>query len=160
MSHKDYTSNVIPVSSVEVNKKDYPDYSNFFTTGNWPSSNWWSVFEDKQLAQLIEIALHNNPSLKSAESKYRAAYQEALVVRSKLFPTLDAGFSDQAEKWSKNGNLIIPGIPLTNNLINNIGLNFNYEFDFWGKNRKTYEAMLGRANANLAEKKQADLMIS
>ncbi|MBI5274084.1 MAG: efflux transporter outer membrane subunit, partial [Chlamydiales bacterium] len=107
-----------------------------------------------------ELALHNNPSLKSAESKYRAAYQQALVVRSKLFPTLDAGFSDQAEKWSKNGNLVIPGVPLTNNLINNLGLNFNYEFDFWGKNRKAYEAMLGRANAELAEKKQADLIVS
>ena len=40
------------------------------------------------------------------------------------------------------------------------GLNFSYEFDFWGKYRMLFDAALGRTVAMAAEKMQAELILT
>ncbi len=157
MSVKDYTTDV-PLLDQTI---CVDDSSSLFKVDEnaLKDPKWWTLFQDPKLSTLIEVGLKNNPSLQSATSKWKAAYQEALVAKSNLFPSVNFGFSDQYQHWSQNGDLVIPGIPLTNNLIN-LGLSFSYELDFFQKNKNLFQAFLGRAGSILAEKKQADLLVS
>jgi len=158
MSVKEYTTDLSPMDQTTCLEEDSsPLFS--IDENALKDSKWWKIFQDEKLNALIEAGLEQNPSLLSATSKWKAVYQEALVARSALLPSLGFGFYDLYQHWSQNGNLVLPGIPLTNNLIN-LGLNFSYELDFFQKNKNIFQAFLGKAGSVLAEKKQADLMIS
>src|SRR5580700_3364673 len=60
----------------------------FFETGNWPSEQWWEMFDDPQLNMLIERALKENFTLKQAHEQVEYSYQLAKKQRSKLLPEL------------------------------------------------------------------------
>ena len=142
--------------------------TSFFAKGEWPSEKWWEMFQDPQLNQLIERALSQNFSLKEAHAKVETAYQLAKKQRARLLPDLSGNYVEQWQYLSKYGfdRDFFPmppgaaqGIPHTLNLID-LTLNFSYEFDFWGKNRDLFRAALGRAQADVAEEKQARLLIA
>jgi len=140
--------------------------SSQFSSGEWPSREWWEIFTDEQLSHLIHTAIQNNPALKKVEAKLQFAEQEAKKVRASLFPHVGADYGENWQYFSKNGFVrdfypIPSGVTLPSS-VNQIDLtlNFFYEFDFWGKNRKMYRAALGLAKAELAERIQAELTIS
>lgn len=138
----------------------------FFEKGNWPSETWWEMFEDPQLNRLIERALQENFTLKQAHERVKYSYQLAKKQRSKLLPELSGNYVEQWQYLSKYGFdrdfFPLPpatdvDIPHTLNLID-LTVNFDYELDFWGKNRNLFRAALGAAWAELAEEKQAQLI--
>ncbi len=130
--------------------------------GGWPDRDWWKGFEDPTLSSLIESALEFSPTLLKAESNLKSAYQVALQVKSKLFPTVAFDADDNWQHVSRYGVLrgFIPQVypPVLNET--KLGLNFNYEFDFWGKNRALFKAALGQADAEFAERLQAELVLT
>jgi NodT family efflux transporter outer membrane factor (OMF) lipoprotein len=135
--------------------------SGFFTLGQWPKEQWWEIFHLDELSSLIAEALGNNPTLQSTKQRVEFARQTAKVVRSKLFPLL---FFDADETWeylSHNGlyRAFNPKIPINANLVD-LTLSFQYEFDFWGKNRHLFHAALGERRAQEAEDADAELIIS
>ena len=139
-----------------------------FKQGQWPDEKWWEMFEDPQLSRLITTALESNFTLKIAHERVESAYQLAKISRSKLFPHLNGNYTEQWQYLSKYGFdrdfFPVPSeskmqIPHTLNLID-LTLNFNYELDFWGKNRNLFYAALGSARAEAAEERQAQLIIT
>jgi NodT family efflux transporter outer membrane factor (OMF) lipoprotein len=138
----------------------------FFEIGGWPSERWWEMFEDPQLNELIELAFKESPTLQKALAKVAEAEQEARKERAALFPRLNLEYLEQWNYFSKNGfdrsffptPPGAPPIPPTDNQID-LTLNFNYEIDFFGKNRNLYKAALNKARAQRAEAKQATLML-
>jgi NodT family efflux transporter outer membrane factor (OMF) lipoprotein len=139
----------------------------FFEEGGWPTERWWEMFEDPQLNDLIEIALKESPSINKALALVAKAEQEARKERAALFPTLDFEYEEQWQYFSKNGfersffpiPLGSPPIRATDNQID-LSLYFNYEIDFFGRNRNLFKAALGRARAERAEAKQATLILT
>ncbi len=139
----------------------------FFEQGGWPSERWWEMFDDPQLNHLVELALRESPTLNKALAKLAEAEQQAKKERSRLFPELDFDYVEQWQYFSKNGfeRAFFPipptaqQIPATDNQID-LGLNFNYEIDFFGRNRNLYKADLDRARAERAEAKQATLILT
>ncbi|HET7441622.1 MAG TPA: efflux transporter outer membrane subunit [Terriglobales bacterium] len=102
---------------------------------------WWEVFQDQQLQQLITTALQQNYDVRRAGTRILQAQASLGITRSQQFPTIagQAGAIDERAARSK----VIP--PIETNA-NQVGLNFNWELDFWGKFRRETEA----ARANLA----------
>lgn len=138
----------------------------FFEEGGWPSEKWWEMFEDSELNSLIEQAIAKNPTIQQALARVSYAEEEAKKQRSFLFPHLSADFQEDWEYFSKNGFVrsfypTMPNfaIPETVNQLD-LTLNFNYEIDFFGKNRNLFRAALGYARAAQVEAKQATLIIS
>ncbi len=137
-----------------------------FVEGDWPTEEWWEMFEDAQLTALMEMALESNPTLQQAIAKVDEFRQEAKAARSALFPELDANYEENWAYFSKNGFVrsfypTMPGVivPATTNQLD-LTLNFQYEIDFWGKNRNLYRAALGLAKAQIAEAYQARLIVT
>ena len=139
----------------------------FFEVGGWPTERWWEMFEDPQLNELIELSFKESPTLYKALAKVDEVEALARVKKAALFPTLSLEYLEQWNYFSKNGFdrsffPIPPGsppIPATDNQID-LTLNFNYEIDFFGKNRNLYKAALNEARSQRAEAKQAILILT
>lgn len=97
--------------------------------------NWWELFEDLQLQELIEIALSENKDLGIALSRIEEAYAALTITRSDQFPTLDASGSGGRGKISEEIN---PNARTDYNFL--ASLDLFYEIDFWGKFRRATEA--------------------
>lgn len=137
-----------------------------FDRGGWPKNTWWEMFGDPQLNDLIEMALENSPTLKEAAAKVEFSKQMAKKQRSSLFPKVDLDYAEEWQYFSENGFVrsfypVLPGVtvPATVNQID-LTLNFSYEFDFWGKNRKRFQSALGEMRTMRAEKAQAELVLT
>jgi NodT family efflux transporter outer membrane factor (OMF) lipoprotein len=136
-----------------------PDGAGVFERGAWPRSDWWSMFGDPKLDALVARALSGNPGLHAAEARVRAARAYADAVRSQLYPTLDANASAAREQFTGNG--VYPP-PFSGAWVNEgrVTLDFNYEFDFWGKYRDAFAAALGEAGAAQADEATARLVLA
>jgi NodT family efflux transporter outer membrane factor (OMF) lipoprotein len=104
---------------------------------------WWQLFHDAQLDALIQRAIQANLDLRMAQARVREARAQAGVVRSALFPSVDAsgdysrlrvsehtpdGFVARAAGQSFEQNLF------------NAGLDMNWEIDVFGGNRRALES--------------------
>jgi len=130
-----------------------------FAPADWPRADWWSMFGDPKLDALVEQALAGNPSLRAAEARVRTARALADVARSALYPTVDLNASVARQRFSEND--IYPP-PFAGSWVNTgrITLDFNYEFDFWGKYRDQLAAALGEARATAADAAAARLVLA
>lgn len=135
--------------------------SGYFTIGDWPQDDWWSIFQSPQLNDLIQEALLSNPSIDAINEKVEQAHQAVIIARSKLFPWIALDAAYDWEYLSKNGlyRALNPKLPLNTNLYD-LKLTLSYELDLWGKNRQNVLAALGRQMAQEAESAQVKLMIT
>ena len=86
--------------------------------------NWLSNFNDKELLDIVNIALNNNFELKQLGFDVKIKQQELIATNSLLFPSLDFGINT-----SKDGE--IGGSSDSTSL--NASLDLSYEVDLWGK---------------------------
>ena len=129
------------------------------TSAAWPREDWWSTFGDPKLDALVQQALHGNPSLRAAEARVRSARALTDAAGASLYPSVGLEASATRQRLSRND--IYPP-PFGGSWVNQgrIALDFNYEFDFWGKHRAELEGALGEARAVLADAAQARLVLA
>jgi len=157
----------VPDLGSAPNPKDLASYasSNSLTAPSaaWPSDGWWSAYADPQLTALIEAALAGSPTLAQARAriaKAEAAYGEA---HAKQLPTLEADGSLSEVKESLNQGFpaqFAQFLPRGYNSSGYLALKFDYEFDFWGKNRAAVAAAASEVRAAQAEAAEARLALS
>jgi len=126
---------------------------------NQANNHWWQQFHDPQLNQLINTALTDSPTLLIAEARVRQAQYLAAEVDSALWPSLDFNGYVQRQRFSEFGLAPPPFNGKTFN-IGTLALNFNYEFDFWGKNRQALKARINSEIATEAELAQSQLVLA
>lgn len=160
MGQKEKIANIQGPQDIEKSIQTGLD-SGFFTQGNWPKETWWEDFRSEVLNCWIEEGFSHNPSLQSVQSRINAARQKTKVTQSKLFPFLFFNGDDNIAYFSKNGlsHAYNPSLPLHGYEVD-LSLAFEYEFDFWGKNRNLFKATLGELKAQEAEFAQAKLILS
>lgn len=140
-----------------------------FVQAEYLPENWWTLFCDDQLDNLIQTAFTHNPTLQIAQANIELAAADAATVRSTLFPSLTWGGDISRQKFSETG--IIPfgqnsqstpggsGLPATGGQAGipvyftqyETELILNYDFDLWGKNRSTLAAAAGEVQAAIAD---------
>ncbi len=110
------------------------------------AADWWKRYGDAQLDALMAEALAGSPSLGIVRARVEQARALADNAHLALTPTLAGSVESSRERLS--GNSIYPP-PLGGAWIwqNQAMLDFTHEFDFWGRNRKSYEAALGQVKA-------------
>ena len=99
---------------------------------------WWDLFHDPQLQELVRVALEENRDLRVAIARVDEARARLGEVRSGLFPQVN-GVARGAR-----GNTVdqfIPGIGVQDNFF--LGVTASYEIDLWGKFRRSTEAARG-----------------
>jgi NodT family efflux transporter outer membrane factor (OMF) lipoprotein len=124
------------------------------------SSDWWRMYHDDKLTQLIEESQKANQSIAAAEAAYRLALAIVQANTAALFPVIGAELSGtrSGTPASAGGRLAgtsgssatgssIPGV--SNNFI--AGVSASWELDLWGAIRRQIEAAKGTAEATDAQ---------
>lgn len=102
---------------------------------------WWEQFNDPVLNELILTAVANNYDLKIAIARVDQYYGRLGVVRSDLYPHLDANLSGYRQELSlKTSPPLLPQFRYANTYSSI--LNAAYEVDIWGRIHSAADAAL------------------
>jgi outer membrane protein, multidrug efflux system len=100
---------------------------------------WWDQFQDPVLSHLVRTAIENNTDLKIAAANVDRAFAQYGIVRSALFPEIDAQASVARERFSGNGpQNVAGGVGVVN--IYDVNVAASYELDVWGRLRRATES--------------------
>lgn len=130
---------------------------------------WWTLFNDPQLAQMIQTTFERNPTLQAARANIMLANYAADRVRAALYPNLlwtaDVSFQKLSETGlAQFGMVDAPvtggkgGIPVYFTQPET-ALELTYDFDLWGKNRNRWRAAIGEVRARVADEAFARLRL-
>lgn len=103
---------------------------------------WWGLFKDKELQELIRRGLLENKDLRLAVARVKEARAQVGVTRSNQFPTLvgNAGaFGNQASGAVAQQFGGPPGLGDTSTQFRAV-IDLAFEVDIWGKLRRSTEA--------------------
>ncbi|MDJ0979693.1 MAG: efflux transporter outer membrane subunit [Erythrobacter sp.] len=120
---------------------------------------WWNKFDDPRLAELIEQALRNSPSLAEARARLTEARANRDIVRGGQGPQLSVAGSVTENQLSEDGQIPagdIPGFEPGFSLFD-LGFDSSWEIDFWGRNTRDREAAEARIEA--AEARLHDTLV-
>lgn len=100
---------------------------------------WWTLFNDTILNELVDLALRQNADLRSAVARVEQADAAAREAGASLFPNVDAQaagsnthLSEKTATWSVNS----PEVLRARSAV----LSLSYELDVWGRVRRSNEA--------------------
>lgn len=120
-------------------------------------SNWWEIFEDESLNELIKIAILNNHDLKIACERMEEARAFYRIKRADIFPKVDA--TAAAIRAGVTKNLTLTSL-MPNKTFNffDVGFDAVWEVDIFGKLRKEKEAAYH--NIEAAREMMRDVYVS
>ncbi len=126
----------------------------------WPNERWWEKYNDPQLNQLITEGLVDSPDLKVAQARLRRSEAQSQSVGSVLYPQFSANGTVFGQEASTNYLVPSPFTPQGWYSYGQATLNFNWEIDFWGKNRAALSAAVSESQVRRAELAQARLILT
>lgn len=126
----------------------------------WPADHWWTKYNDPQLNQLMEEGLADAPDLKAAQARLRRSESMSQSIGSVLYPQLTANGTVFGQEVSTNYIVPAPYTPQGWYSYGQATLNFNWEIDFWGKNRAALATAVSESQARRAEVAQARLILT
>lgn len=146
-------------------KEAFSDSS--FIPSSWINENWWEMFQDVQLNQIVEIAFENNPNLQMAVERVSLAHSAAKQNFAPLLPSAEATFEEFLAGFNWNQRGLHPDIgvlpdtivPKWINVLSTL-INFRWNLDLWGKQKKLYQAAIDETKVQMAEAAYTKLMLS
>jgi multidrug efflux system outer membrane protein len=129
------------------------------TRAGWPASDWWRDYHDSQLDRLIALAMAGSPDLAQARSRVQNAEQSVRLAAAQAGLSINGSAQITRQRLSEYG--MIPPRFLGFTWYNqaDLGVQFQYDFDWWGKQRATIEAALDQAHAAAAQRSEAALTL-
>src|SRR5713101_4352902 len=100
------------------------------------NEEWWDVYQDPVLANLIHTALQQNYDVRIAASRVLEAQAQLGITRSNQFPSASVGASIYSQQNAKTSNQFPPYQVNAGQL----NLSVIWNLDFWGKYRRQTEA--------------------
>lgn len=146
-----------------------PDYevpefempSHYKGSGKWQGTrpqahadrgNWWKIFNDGQLNELMKELNANNQDIKVAEFRYREADSLIRSVHGTLLPQVDAGLGFSADQS-------LPSRGASGSIKNKYALDgkASWDTDLWGRIRRQEESARADAESYAADTASARL---
>ncbi|RZA23651.1 MAG: hypothetical protein EOP02_14610, partial [Proteobacteria bacterium] len=127
--------------------------------GAWPSLDWATRIGGAPLQALVDEAMAGNPGLQVAAARIASARAAVEASGANRLPTVGAGLSSTYQRYTETG-LIPPPLAGEYKADTQLALNFNYEFDFWGRHEAELRAALSQGRAAEAEQYSARLMLT
>jgi multidrug efflux system outer membrane protein len=114
------------------------------------AAEWWRLYHDNELTQLIAKANESNQNLRQAVARVDQARALARVAASFLLPTVTADPSYTRVHTSANQPSVLTGAASGSSATYNdwqIPFDLAYEIDVWGRVRRSVEASAAQATA-------------
>jgi NodT family efflux transporter outer membrane factor (OMF) lipoprotein len=111
-----------------------------FIPGRDIPSQWWTLFQSKNLDDLIRRALADSPTLAASQAAMREAKENRLAQLGALFPSIDANFSGNRSKFT-GASFGEPNAPGTTFTLYNASVSLSYTLDLFGGTRRGLEEL-------------------
>ena len=121
-------------------------------------NEWWKLYQDEVLDELIKKAIENNSDIKIAVARIEEADGYLREVGAALFPQVNIDSSASRYKVTQLGSTPLLGISPTRSNYN-IKLGTTFELDFWGKLRRAQESAKAEALGSRFAKDTVDLSL-
>jgi multidrug efflux pump len=133
-----------------------------------PKGNWWEVYGDPVLNQLVEQVKVSNQNVIAAEAQYREALALVSGARSQFFPQITANVSstrsqnaltaEVAGAGTTTGGTTQATVPAQTRTSDRVSLSAAWELDVWGRIRRQVESQ--KAAAVASESDLANALLS
>lgn len=124
------------------------------------SVQWWKIYADPLLDQLVEEAFAHNANLALAVARVDEARALAGFARSEIFPSLSAGVDRSRTQSSLRTNTPLPSGTERKTDSYSAGLNVNFELDLWGRLRAASSAARAELLATQAARETVSLAVA
>ncbi len=121
------------------------------------TKEWWKHYQDEKLNELVVLSLKNNTDIQLAVARIEEADAAMREVGASLFPEINGSARATRSKVTELGAFPVFISPIRNNYT--IGVNTNYEIDFWGRIRRAKEAATATALASRFSKETVELSL-
>jgi len=101
--------------------------------------NWWTLFNDAILNDLVDQALSSNASLRQAVARVEQADAVAREAGASFFPQIDGSAGISNTKASTKTATYVASQPQIRHA-RSVGLSTSFELDVWGRIRRANEA--------------------
>lgn len=125
----------------------------------WPDAQWWKQYNDPQLDQLIALAMKDSPDIAQAQSRLASAQQNIRAATAQAGLSVNGSAQVERQRLSETGLIPPQFLGFTWYNQGDIGVQAQYDFDFWGKKRNTIEAAVDQAHAAEAQHSAAAITI-
>jgi len=107
--------------------------------------DWWMLYDDPVLNQLIASTLERNADIRLAVARIEEADANLREANAAFLPEID--LSGNANRTRSSTTMAVPvpaGVPATRSDIR-LALSTSFELDFWGRLRRTAESLRAQA---------------
>jgi NodT family efflux transporter outer membrane factor (OMF) lipoprotein len=122
-----------------------------------PRGNWWEIYGDNELNDLVAQVEISNQNVLAAAAQYRQVLALLGVAQSGYFPTVSGSLSDnraQGTSSSTTGtSTVVPGTPIRNTT--RLSFSASWEADIWGQIGRNVESNEASAQASSADLRAA-----
>jgi len=104
-------------------------------------SDWWKLYNDPKLDELVAAALERNADIRLAVARIEEADANLRVANAAFLPEIDVGAN--ANRTRSSTTMVLPpppGVPVVRNDVR-IALSSSFELDFWGRLRRAVESV-------------------
>ncbi|MGE5522888.1 MAG: efflux transporter outer membrane subunit [Rhodospirillaceae bacterium] len=119
--------------------------------------DWWTVFGDPVLNDLLKQVSVSNQTLAAAEAQYRQARALAQGARAQFFPLITADLNVGRSQAARTGTSTTAGRGAINT--HSTSLDATWEPDIWGRVRRLVEANVADAQASAGDVEAAKLSL-
>ena len=104
-------------------------------------SDWWKLYNDPKLDELVAAALERNADIRLAVARIEEADANLRAARAAFLPEIDLTGAANRQGISTRTAVPVPlGIPATRNNVR-LALSTSFELDFWGHLRRDVESV-------------------
>lgn len=123
-------------------------------------SDWWRLFGDPVLDDLVDTALEGNTDIEQAVARIEEADANLRAVNSALFPQIN--LLGDSTRTAYSNQVVLPAPAGTPSVRNDLQLTLSssFEIDFWGKLRRATEAARAQALSTRYAKEVVTLSIA
>lgn len=129
------------------------------TATGWPATDWWRGYDDRQLDDLMALALRQSPDLAQAQSRVDTASASVKLAAAQAGLSINGSAQVARQRMSDHG--LMPPKLLGFSWYNqaDLGVQFQYDFDWWGKKRAAIDSAIDQTHAAEAQRAAAALTI-
>jgi multidrug efflux system outer membrane protein len=125
--------------------QSYPDAPSGQGAGAPLRADWWTLYGDARLDELVATALEKNSDIRLAVARIEEADANLRAANAAFLPEIDVGAAPSRTRFSQNVAVPAPApFPAVRNDIR-VAASTSFELDFWGKLRRAAESVRAQA---------------
>jgi len=134
-----YTQGKTPAETIAADGKQQQ-----FEWGAKISREWWHLFQSDKLDRIVQLAVANNQTLKAAQARLRESQANLRAGYGVFFPQIEGKAGITREKF--NASSFGASGPATLFTVYSTSGAVSYNFDFFGRSRRTVEGLKAQSD--------------